>query len=84
EDTSVGPDGRTRVLGFERTVGDGKVAYIALGHRHSPISNSQPFVHESVAADGVTPLAFSGAWHTPVFDQIIDNALGWGLNRLPA
>ncbi len=78
EDTSLGADGKTRVLGLERRVGEGAVAYVALGHCHSPASNSQPFVDESVASSGETPPAFRGAWETPAFGRILDNAMQWG------
>ena len=78
EDTSVGADGKTRVLGLERRVGDGAVAYVALGHCHSPTTNSQPFVDRSVVGDGKTPMRFRGAWETPEFGRILDNAMGWG------
>ncbi len=78
EDTSVGADGKTRVLGLERTVGDGAVAYIALGHCHSRTTNSQPFVDESVTADGKTPMKFRGAWESAAFGRILDNAVQWG------
>lgn len=78
EDTSAGADGKTRVLGLERRVGDGAVAYVALGHCHSPATNSQPFVDQSIAADGATPTRFRGAWETPEFGRILDNAVQWG------
>lgn len=35
-DTSLAPDGRTRVLGYTRAVGQGAVTYVALGHCHGP------------------------------------------------
>ena len=79
EDTSVGPDGRTRVLGYEREHGSGAVAYFALGHCHSPGTNIQPFVHESVDAEGVTPLHFRGPWETQAFEQLLCNGIEWGL-----
>ena len=78
EDTSVGPDGKTRVLGLERRVGDGAVAYVALGHCHSLSTNAQPFVDRSVADDSKTPMHLRGAWETPEFGRILDNAMGWG------
>jgi len=80
EDTSVGSDGRTRVLGFERTHGSGAVAYLALGHCHSAVTNIQPFVHESVNAEGVTPLDFRGPWETEAFERLLANAIEWGLS----
>ena len=81
EDTSLGADGKTRVLGLERRVGDGAVAYVALGHCHSPRTNGQPFVDDSVAAGGATPKTFRGAWETAPFTRIVDNALAWGAAR---
>ena len=78
EDTSLGADGKTRVLGLERRVGAGAVAYVALGHCHSPATNSQPFVDASVASGGTTPKTFRGAWETPAFGRILDNAMRWG------
>lgn len=78
EDTSLGADGKTRVLGLERQVGSGAVAYVALGHCHSPATNSQPFVDDSVAAGGTTPRVFRGAWETDSFGRILDNAVRWG------
>ena len=78
EDTSVGADGETRVIGLERKVGAGAVAYVALGHTHSPASNSQPFVDASVTSDGATPKTFRGSWETPAFNRILDNAVQWG------
>ena len=35
-DTSLQPDGKTRVLGYIRAVGKGGVAYFTLGHCHNP------------------------------------------------
>src|SRR6201993_3536973 len=35
-DTSLQSDGRPRVLGYPRNVGDGGVAYFTLGHCHNP------------------------------------------------
>ena len=77
-DTSLGADGKTRVLGLERKVGKGAVAYVALGHCHSPVTNSQPFVDDSVVAGGTTPTTFRGAWETDAFGKILDNAVQWG------
>jgi type 1 glutamine amidotransferase len=77
-DTSLLADGRTRALGYVKDVGKGGVAYCALGHCHSPVSNSQPFVDESVEASGKTPLQFRGAWETPEFERLLLNAIDWG------
>ena len=79
EDTSLLADGKTRVLGYTKPVGKGEIAYIALGHCHSPGSNVQPMVDESVAPGGTTPKVFRGVWDEPAFAKLIDNALRWGL-----
>jgi len=79
KDTSAQADGKTRVLAFSREVGKGGVTYISLGHCHSPASNSQPFVDDSVADAGITPGVFRGAWETPEFEQLLRNCIAWGL-----
>ena len=79
DDTSVGADGFTRVLGYARERGAGAVAYIALGHCHTPATNIQPFVHESVQAEGKTPLQFRGPWETEAFGRLLRNGVEWGL-----
>jgi hypothetical protein len=77
-DTSLLPDGRTRVLGYTRSIGAGAVTYVALGHCHSPLNNVQPFVDASVEASGKTPLTFRGSWETSEFERLLRNALEWG------
>jgi type 1 glutamine amidotransferase len=79
DDTSLGADGKTRVLGLTKDVGAGSVAYVALGHCHSPDSNSQPFVNDSVVLGGATPATFRGAWETKEFEQLLHNAIKWGV-----
>lgn len=78
QDTSLLPDGKTRVLAYTRDVGKGAVAYIALGHCHSPLTNIQPFVDKSVDPGGVTPLLFRGPWESAEFSRLLRNALAWG------
>jgi hypothetical protein len=78
DDSSVGADGRTRVLGYVRERGAGAVAYIALGHCHTPSTNIQPFVDPSVDAAGKTPLQFRGPWETRAFSRLLRNGLAWG------
>ncbi len=78
KDTSIMPDGCTRVLGYTRELGRGAIAYIALGHCHSPASNVQPFVDASVEASGKTPLLFRGSWENPNFEKLLRNAVRWG------
>jgi type 1 glutamine amidotransferase len=78
-DTSVLPDGKTRVLGYTRDIGKGGVTYIALGHCHSPLSNVQPFVDTSVESSGTTPKTFRGSWETREFEMLLRNAMKWGI-----
>lgn len=78
KDTSLLPDGKTRVLGYIRNFGKGAVTYVALGHCHGPANNVQPFVDASVARDGATPKAFRGAWESPAFERLLRNAIDWG------
>ncbi len=84
EDTSVGRDGRTRALGFERAHGAGAVAYFALGHCHTPATNIQPFVDASVDAANATPLHFRGPWETDAFERLLRNGIEWGLEARQA
>ncbi|MFQ5381078.1 MAG: ThuA domain-containing protein [Dehalococcoidia bacterium] len=75
EDTALEPDGKTRVMGFTRTVGAGKVTYIALGHCHTPATNSQPFVDENVDPEGKTPLLLRDTWEKPAYATLVANAM---------
>src|SRR5437773_684506 len=59
-DTSLQPDGRTRVLGYTRQVGGGGVTYFALGHCHNPAIRA---TRAANPAD-TTPLVFRGPWET--------------------
>jgi type 1 glutamine amidotransferase len=77
-DTSLLPDGKTRVLGYTHPIGKGAVTYIALGHCHNPTNNVQPFVDATVDPTGKTPLTFRGSWETPQFDKLLHNAVEWG------
>jgi len=81
EDTSVGADGRTRVLGYLQQRNRGAVAYVALGHCHTPSTNIQPFVDASVDAEGKTPLQFRGPWETDAFGRLLENGIEWGLEE---
>ncbi len=78
EDTSLLPDGKTRVLGYTKQLGEGGVTYIALGHCHSPTTNGQPFVDVSVDPAGTTPLLFRGSWETEAFERLLQNGIAWG------
>src|SRR5262249_56279484 len=53
-DTSLQPDGKTRVLGYTRAVGAGGVTYLALGHCHNPATRPSPRADPT----DTTPLTF--------------------------
>jgi type 1 glutamine amidotransferase len=74
-DTSLQPDGRTRVLGYTRDVGNGGVTYCALGHCHNPA------IRAARAADpaDTTPPTFRGPWETGAFTALLRNAIAWGV-----
>jgi hypothetical protein len=81
QDTSVLPDGKTRVLGYIRTLGQGGVAYIALGHCHTPASNRPRVVDASAQESGSLPALFRGAWETEPFERLLRNGIAWGLGE---
>jgi type 1 glutamine amidotransferase len=74
-DTSLQSDGRTRVIGYTREVGNGSVSYFALGHCHNRA------IHAARPADqtDTTPPIFHGAWESSAFTALLRNAIGWGL-----
>lgn len=73
-DTSLQPDGRTRVVGYTRDVGDGGVAYFALGHCHNPASRAG----RTPGASDTLPETFRGSWETSAFNTLLRNAIAWG------
>lgn len=79
QDTSLAPDGKTRVLGYTRNFGNGGVAYIALGHCHSPASNIQTMVDTTVDPAGVTPTTLRVTWESDAYMQLLRNAIDWGI-----
>ena len=74
-DTSLQPDGRTRVLGYTREVGNGGVAYFALGHCHNPAIRAA----RGVDPTDTTPPIFHGAWDSDAFITLLRNAIAWGV-----
>jgi type 1 glutamine amidotransferase len=76
-DTSLQPDGRTRVLGYTREVGRGGVTYFALGHCHNPASRAGRAGDPS----DTTPPTFRGAWDSDAFISVLRNAIAWGARR---
>jgi type 1 glutamine amidotransferase len=75
-DTSLQPDGRTRVLGYTREVGRGGVTYFALGHCHNPAIRAA----RTVDPTDTTPPTFRGAWETDAFIALLRNAITWGVH----
>ena len=75
-DTSLQPDGKTRVLGYTRTIGSGGVTYYSLGHCHSPAIRT---ARSSDPAD-LTSLTFRGSWQKVPFIALLRNAIGWGMH----
>jgi uncharacterized protein len=74
-DTSLQPDGRTRVIGYTREVGKGGATYFALGHCHNPA------IRAARAADpaDTTPPTFHGPWETDAFVTLLRNTIAWGV-----
>ena len=72
-DTSVQSDGKTRVLGYTRRVGDGAVTYLALGHCHNPYSR----MGRTTGAGGEPPATFRGPWELGPFTTLLGNAIAW-------
>ena len=74
-DTSLQPDGRTRVIGYTREVGKGGVTYFALGHCHNPA------IRAGRTADpaDTTPLTFRGSWGSDAFIALLRNAIAGSL-----
>jgi type 1 glutamine amidotransferase len=75
-DTSLQPDGKTRVLGYTREVGKGGVTYFALGHCHNPAIRAARVPDPT----DTTPLTFRGAWETDAFATLLRNAIAWGVD----
>lgn len=78
-DTSLLPDGKTRVVGYTRDIGAGSVTYVALGHCHNPTNNVQASVDRSVDPAGTTPLTFRDPWERAPFQTLLRNAITWGM-----
>lgn len=81
EDTSVQPDGKTRVLGYARPTGRGEVVYVGLGHCHVGRDGSRSPVDRSIDPDGIMPPEFHGVWESDEFARLIRNAIAWGVEE---
>ena len=71
-DTSLLPDGRTRVIGYTREVGNGGVTYFALGHCHNPYSREG-------RRDPTDGRPFRGSWENEAFMVLLRNAIARGM-----
>ena len=74
-DTSLQPDGKTRVLGYTREVGRGGVTYFALGHCHNPAIRAGRTADPSDS----TPPVFHGAWESDAFTTLLRETIAWGV-----
>jgi type 1 glutamine amidotransferase len=74
-DTSLEADGRTRILGYTRQVGEGGVTYFALGHCHNPAIRAG----RTIDPTDTTPPTFRGPWETGGFITLLRNAIASGL-----
>jgi uncharacterized protein len=72
-DTSLQPDGRTRVLGYTREIGKGAVTYFALGHSHNPASRA------GRPADPSEIPTFRSSWENTSFVTLLRNAIAWSM-----
>ena len=75
-DTSLQADGKTRVLGYTRAVGQGGVAYFALGHCHNPAIRAG----RAVDPTDTTPLTFRGSWESDAFMTLLRNTIAYGVS----
>jgi len=73
KDTSLMPDGKSRVLGYTLPVGAGSVIYIALGHCHNPAS--RPGRPDSSSTE--QSATYRGSWESPSFTKLLGNAIAW-------
>jgi len=71
KDTSLLADGKTRVMGYTKRLGQGAVTYFALGHCHNPASRSD---RHPGPADAV-PLTFHGSWQSDAFMTLLRNVV---------
>ena len=77
-DTSLLPDGKTRVIGYTRKVGAGGVTYFALGHCHNPAIRAARAYTDPTDK---TPPTFRVPWETDAFIKLLRNAIDWGVAR---
>jgi hypothetical protein len=81
KDNSVQPDGKTRVLGYARDVGQGEIVYVGLGHCHTGRTGNESSVDTSIDPKGVMPPELHSVWETEAFTRLLENAVAWGLGK---
>ncbi|MBV9551268.1 MAG: ThuA domain-containing protein [Alphaproteobacteria bacterium] len=74
-DTSLLPDGKSRVIAYTKQVGRGGIAYVALGHCHNPAIRAARAYTDP--ADKTAPL-FRAPWENDGFVTLLRNAIAWG------
>lgn len=70
-DTSLQPDGRSRVLGYVKATGEGNVTYFAFGHCHSPAARA------GRNDDPSQPASFRSPWENSAYVTLLRNAIAW-------
>jgi uncharacterized protein len=78
-DGSVQSDGKTRVLGYTRRIGEGAVTYLALGHCHNPYSR----MGRTASGGNEQVTTFRGPWELGAFSTLLMNAMAWA-TRTPS
>ena len=73
-DGSLQADGRSRVVGYSREVGEGGIASFVFGHCHNPGSRA-PGAAERTDA----PPVFRTPWENPAVTTLLQNAIAWGV-----
>jgi type 1 glutamine amidotransferase len=76
-DTSLQADGKTRVLGYARSIGAGGVTYYALGHCHSPAARAD----RTADPNDPLPPTFRGAWESSAFIALLRNTIVCTMNQ---
>jgi hypothetical protein len=75
-DTSLQSDGKPRVLGYTRDVGNGGVTNFALGHCHNPAMRAG----RTPEPGDTMPPTFRGSWESDAFIAVLANSIAWGLS----
>ncbi|GIS70028.1 MAG: hypothetical protein CM1200mP9_08490 [Gammaproteobacteria bacterium] len=60
-------------------LGQGKLLTLPSAIVTPQTTNSQPMVDESVERDGASPPVFRGVWEHESYQQLLGNAIQWGV-----